>query len=193
MSGPTLTTSRLLLRPFTTADAPRVQELAGDIEVARSTANIPHPYEDGMAEAWIAGQAGRFQEGTAAVFAVTEAGGGRLVGATGLEIKAAHRRAELGYWIGRPYWGRGLATEAARAALAYGFTTLGLERIHAAHFGSNPASGFVMSNAGMRLEGTLRSHFLKWGQAEDLVVYGILRAEWSDQTREAQPYLTGSQ
>jgi RimJ/RimL family protein N-acetyltransferase len=95
-----------------------------------------------------------------------------------LEIEPAHRRAELGYWIGVPHWSRGYATEAARAALHYGFETLQLERIFASHFRHNPASGRVLKKLGMRHEGCLRAHILKWGEFVDLEAYGLLRSEF---------------
>ena len=86
--------------------------------------------------------------------------------------------AEAGYWIGRPFWSRGYATEALRAVLAYGFEGLELHRIHAHHFARNSASGRVMQKADMQLEGVHREHAKKDDHFEDIVVYGILRAEW---------------
>lgn len=173
-----LETGRLLLRPFTLADAPAVQSLAGAVEIASTTLQVPHPYEDGMAEVWILTHAPAYEAGTQAVFAITERTGGLLVGATGLTIEPAHARAELGYWIGVPYWGRGYATEAARALLELGFERLGLHRIQATYLTRNPASGRVMQKLGMHPEGVLRQHVRKWGVFEDLAVYGILAAEW---------------
>lgn len=177
MKQPTLTTARLTLRPFAAADARDVQRLAGAREVADTTLNIPHPYLDGMAEAWIGMHAAAWERGELATFAVTEASLG-LVGAVSLRIVRKHRRAELGYWIAVPYWGRGYATEAAAATIAFGFEQLDLNRIHASHLTRNPASGRVMVKAGMRLEGCHRAHFIKWDRFEDLAVYGMLRDEW---------------
>ena len=90
---PELTTDRLLLRPFQLEDAPRVQELAGDWEIAKVTANVPHPYEDGMAEGWINGHPEAFETGTSASFAVTLNPDGLLIGAVGLHIAKRHHRA----------------------------------------------------------------------------------------------------
>jgi RimJ/RimL family protein N-acetyltransferase len=130
-----------------------------------------------MGIAWIGGHAEAWRKGVQATFAITEPAIG-LLGAVGLRIEEAHRRAELGYWIAVPYWGRGFATEAARAVLEFGFGPLGLRRIHATHLSRNPASGRVMEKLGMRLEGVRRQHILKWNRAEDLTVYGILRDEF---------------
>lgn len=175
---PELRTERLLLRPFRADDAADVERLAGEREIAVNTATIPHPYPEGAAAEWIAIQARRQREGEEVAFAVVERESGRLVGAMGLRLIHPHRRAELGYWIGKPYWGRGYATEAARAVLRYGFETLGLNRIHATHFTRNPASGRVMQKIGMTHEGRLRQHHIKWGVAEDVDFYGVLRGEY---------------
>jgi ribosomal-protein-alanine N-acetyltransferase len=177
MSLPTLRTERLLLRGFTLADAPRVQALAGAREVAATTLTVPHPYEDGIAEAWIANHAAVWEARRNLPLAVTTAADG-VVGCVSLSLVPEHRHGEIGYWIGLPYWNRGYVTEAARAVLAYGFGELGLHRIVARHFGGNPASGQVMRKLGMRHEGTMRGHMFKWGRFEDVEFYGILEDEW---------------
>ena len=97
-----------------------------------------------------------------------------LCGGVGLRIESDHRRAELGYWIGVPYWGDGYATEASRALVDYGFGTLGLHRIFASHFANNPASARVLRKIGMRHEGSLRAHVLKWGEFLNLEMYGMV-------------------
>jgi len=180
---PELETERLLLRPFALFDAPAVARLAGDREIAAGTLTVPHPYPDGAAEEWIATHGQRFRDGVSAVFAIVSRDGDELVGAVGLEIDRDHERAELGYWVGREHWGRGVATEAARAVLGHGFGTLGLHRIHAAYFAHNPRSGRVLEKLGMTHEGTLRGHFNKWGRFVDSVVMGLLREEF--EAREA--------
>jgi RimJ/RimL family protein N-acetyltransferase len=176
----TLDTARFLLRPFTLADADDVTRIVSDREVAATTLNIPHPYEPGMAAAWIATHADGLHRQSPVVFAVTRRDGDELVGAIGLSLEPAHHRAELGYWVARAAWGQGVCTEAARAVLQYGFVVLGLERIFAHHFAGNPASGRVMQKLGMRHEGTLRGHIVKWGRREDVECYGILREEFSE-------------
>lgn len=173
---PTLESDRLILRPFLLSDAATVQRLAGDRAVADTTLTVPHPYADGMAETWIASHEGAWTRHEMATFAITEPEAG-LIGAISLRIELAHRRAELGYWIGVPYWGQGYATEAVRALITFGFGKLSLQRIYAQHFTRNPASGRVMERAGMRLEGTLRQHFFRWDQSEDVAVWGLLRTE----------------
>lgn len=172
---PTLRSTRLVLRAFTLADAAEVRRLAGSADVASTTMNIPHPYEDGMAETWIARHAPEFEAGLMAVWAITSASS--LIGAISLRLERDHHRAELGYWLGQPYWGQGYATEAAVAVLDYGFTTLGLNRIHATHLTRNPASGRVMQKVGMRFEGVHREYFWKNGRPEDIARYAILASD----------------
>jgi RimJ/RimL family protein N-acetyltransferase len=105
---------------------------------------------------------------------VTDRDSGELFGAVGLQIEPGHALGELGYWIGVPYWGRGYATEAARALMRYGYSRLGLHRIQARHFLRNPASGRVMEKLGMSREGVLRQSVRKWGRFEDVVLYARL-------------------
>ena len=163
---PTLTSARLVLRPFKPSDAADVQRLAGAKEIADTTLNIPHPYADGMAEAWIESHADAFRERERLALAITDSAG-VLVGAISLRLEPAHRRAELGYWIGLPYWGRG-RHGGGRAMVRYGFDELGLNRIHAQHFARNPASGRVLEKAGFTHEGFHRAHVLKNERFEDI-------------------------
>ncbi len=179
MAQPTLETKRLTLRPFTMADAPEVQRLAGDRRVAHTTARIPHPYEDGMAETWISTHQDRFEKREEVTFAVIRKEDCALVGAIGL-VFHLFDNAEMGYWIGVPDWNQGYATEAAGALLKYGFEDLGLHRIQATHFTRNPASGRVMEKLGMKHEGRLRGYVRKWGVYEDVEMRSILRDEYSD-------------
>ena len=176
---PLLDTERLLLRPFELDDAATVQRLAGAREVADTTLNIPHPYRDGAAEAWILTHKPMYRAGALATYAVTLRESNELIGAVGLRIDLVHNNAELGYWIGQHYWGCGYCTEAARAVLVFGFYVLQLNRVHAAHLSRNPASGRVMQKLGMKHEGCLRRHMRKWEQYENIEKYGILREEFA--------------
>jgi RimJ/RimL family protein N-acetyltransferase len=160
------------------SDADDVQRLAGDWAVADTTLNIPHPYEDGLAERWISNHRDWFEAGEQAVFAITLRTDATLIGAMGLRITKEDHLAELGYWIGPAYWRQGYCTEAAQAILDFGFTTFGLNRIIAHHFKRNPASGRVMQKLNMRHEGSLRQHVFQRDHFEDLELYGILRSEW---------------
>ena len=174
---PTLRGPRVVLRPFAPGDAREVQRLAGERDVAATTERIPHPYPDGVAEAWIATHQDRFAQDQTATFAITLAATGELMGAIGLEIQREHDRAVLGYWLGKRYWNQGYCTEAGAAILRFAFDELRLARVFANHYGTNAASGRVLEKIGMRREGLFRQHQLKWGVSRDVVCYGILAAD----------------
>ena len=174
---PTLPTDRLVLRPLIAADAPRVRDLAADDAIASMIPHLPHPYELDHAQTWIGGHAAAFDEGTTLELGIHAGEKDGLVGAVALHLEPSHERADLGYWIGTPFRGRGYAGEAAGAMLRYGFGTLGLHRIHAHHLTRNPASGRVLRGIGMTPEGVFREHILHRGRYEDVAFYAILRSE----------------
>ena len=174
-----ITTERLVLRGFVLEDAADVQRLAGEWDVARTTLNVPHPYEDGMAEAWIGTHQKVVEDGLGYVYAITLREEGRLIGAINAAITEAHRQAEFGYWIGKPFWRNGYCSEAASALVEYCFDTLELNRVHAHHVEANPASGRVMEKAGMVYEGRLREHVYREGRFQDVLMYGLLRRDYA--------------
>jgi ribosomal-protein-alanine N-acetyltransferase len=173
-----LTTERLVLRAYTLADVPAMYRLINTREIAYNTLRIPHPYPEEEAERWIATHEESRKKGDYA-FAIVLRESKDLVGTVGLHSKPENDSAEIGYWIGVPYWGQGYATEAAAAMMRFGFETLSLNRIYANHFARNPASGRVLEKIGMRHEGTLRQHLKKWDEYIDLECYGIVRSDWS--------------
>jgi [ribosomal protein S5]-alanine N-acetyltransferase len=175
ISVSTLRTVRLDLRPPLSSDVADIVRLAGGREVAATTLRIPHPYTDADAERFIAAAARHADADQSVVFAMEVRDTAQFVGAIGLELQLAHRKAELGYWIGVPFWGNGYATEAARAVIRYGFDELNLNRIYASYITQNPASGRVLRKIGMKHEGTLRGHILKWDVFHDSEFFGILR------------------
>lgn len=175
---PVLETDRLRLRPLASRDAPAVAELAGRREIWQTTLNIPHPYEPAMAVEWIAGHEPAFRRLQLVNFGLFERPTGDLVGTVGLSLKLEHRRGELGYWIGVPFWGRGYATEAVRALIDWAFPTFDLHRVEAHHFEGNDASGAVMRKVGMSYEARVREPVLKDGKFLDIHAYAILRKEW---------------
>ena len=175
---PVLVTPRLRLRPYGPADAGDVQRLAGAKAVADTTLLIPHPYPDGAAEAWISTHPAKWAAHEELVLAITLPATGELVGSIGLVLTATKAQAELGYWIGVPYWNRGFATEAVQEVLDFGFGTLELTRIQAHHLAHNPASGRVMAKAGLRREGFGAQTLLKDGRLHDVVFHGMSRADW---------------
>ena len=94
-----------------------------------------------------------------------------------MSIEQGHQ-AEIGYWIGKPFWGQGVCFEDTQLVVQFAFSSLNLLRLYARYFSRNPASGRVLVNAGFVHEGTRRCHVKKWGILEDSEDYGLLRGEW---------------
>jgi RimJ/RimL family protein N-acetyltransferase len=172
-----LQSDRLTLRPLLIDDAPMVQKLAGDKDIASTTRLIPHPYPPGMAELWIAALPELYQRAEMINWGITM-DGGPVLGTIRLTLNPVDNHAEIGYWVGKPFWNNGYCTEAARAVVGYGFEVLGLERIYANYMARNPASGRVLTKLGMQQEGHLRRHRRKFGRYEDLIVCGMVKSEW---------------
>ncbi len=166
----------VLLRPFTPADAPRVQALAADAEVAEPTSSIPHPYPPGAAAAWIASHDADRERGREYAYAIATAEGTTLVGAVVLRPLADAGADNIGYWIGRPFWGRGYATAATMAITALAFGYLDCEALTAAYLKRNAASGRVLEKCGFGLLRTVeRDHR---GRIEAFCMRGITRDGW---------------
>jgi RimJ/RimL family protein N-acetyltransferase len=180
---PTLTAQCVQLTPFVLDDAPLVQRYAGDLAVARTTLHVPHPYPNGAAEKWIASHLPQFLERRNVVFAIRSRPG-ELYGAINLALDLRNGIGELGYWVGRQFWGRGYCTEAAQVVVGYAFGTFSLNKVAARYLCGNVASGRVMEKVGMIREGILREHVIKDGAPRDVVACGILRAEF-ERTVEA--------
>lgn len=174
-----LESKRLRLRPFEMSDAERVAELANDYSIYEMTLRLPHPYTLQDAEQWIAIHPQLRETGTETPFAIILKQVNALVGSIGLKnIDHYNKSAEIGYWIGRTWWNKGIVTEAAQRLLKYGFEELGLNRIHGHFIPKNAASGKVMEKIGMRREGLLRQMVVKDGVFEDIVLYSILAEEY---------------
>ena len=140
-----LRSPRLGYRPITGADASRIAHLAGDWDIARMTSRIPHPYSLIDADLWIASiEDDEFVRGIEL--------DGELIGAIGY-IESDGGVAEIGYWIGKPWWGRGFATEAARAMVDHCFAAGGFRRLTCGHFIDNPRSARVIAKLGFRRVG----------------------------------------
>jgi len=175
---PVLETERLVLRPYSLADARRVQQMCNDWDIASTTLALPYPYPDGAAEQWISTLAESFQQGKEVTLAITLKPDGPVIGTASLSINKNHQRGEFGYMVAKEHWNHGYCTEAARAMMSFGFSTLGLDRIQAVHFPRNPASGRVMQKLGMTREGLLRQYVSNRGTREDVNMYSILRTEF---------------
>ncbi len=181
---PNLKTARLKLRAFEPSDISRVAELCNDELVSRDLANVNYPYLLEDAERWVGGLPLEWEEGNSAVFAVCLRGTddvSDLIGTVGIVFDPQSNRGELGYWIGRSYWGQGFATEACRSALDFAFGQLGLNKVVAECLTRNPASAAVLKKLGMVQEGYLAKHFRKHEADDycDVRVFGLLRSIWN--------------
>lgn len=156
--GPQIETGRLKLRLPEMDDAARLCELAGDYDVARMTGSIPHPYPQLAAEMWVLINRARWTPQGNQSLVVTDSEGA-LVGSGGVFRRRPEADWELGYWIGRPWWGRGYATEIGRALIDFSCATLGATRLVAGHYHDNPASGRVLEKLGFRYTGKTENLF----------------------------------
>lgn len=149
-------TERLLLRPGWAEDATALQAAISDSAVARNLSHVPNPYTIEDAQAFLAKgwdpAAPRFL-----IFSRTR-GAPRLVGGCGIHQDGVNDAPVLGYWIARPFWGLGFATEAASAVMGIA-RALGLPRVGASHFVDNPASGRVLAKVGFRPTGRVERRF----------------------------------
>jgi len=150
-------TERLLLRPGWAEDAPALYEAIADEAIVRNLASAPWPYSMADAEAFLARERAPLDQ-TFLIFRRTQAAP-QLVGAVGFGRMADGGDIEFGYWIARPYWGLGYATEAARAAVAIARDGLRLDKLVAGHFLDNPASGRVLRKVGFRPTGKVAERY----------------------------------
>ena len=146
MSSSLLETERLVLRPVRREDFPVIVALMGDYDVVKNLSSAPHPYTFEDAEAFFIKQGESHWRGEAHVFAVIRKSDGAFLGKNGLHMKDG--LFEMGYWLGKPYWGQGFATEAARRVAQFAFGKLQVERIGAGWFEGNDASGNVLAKLG---------------------------------------------
>ena len=144
-----LDTARLHLRPPVEQDADAIISIAGDWEVARRLARVPHPYTDADLRFFF-----DHVVPNELTWAIVWRETSRLIGMVGLAPAADGRSAELGYYIARDHWGHGVATEAALAITRVGFESFGYHKLTSGYYADNPASGRVLAKLGFTVVGT---------------------------------------
>ena len=168
-----------VVRHWRLEDASQLPPLAGDRRVSGNMRDaFPYPYGLPEAERFLSMATAMSPQ---TYFAIEV--DGRVAGGIGYVLHGDVERvgAEVGYWLGVEFWGRGLATAAVRAVTRFAFATHPeLERVYAVPFASNPASARVLEKAGYLLEGTLRRSAIKDGRVLDQWMYAIVRAEVDD-------------
>lgn len=168
-----LKSDRLLIREVFFSDAEAIQKLAGDKDVASTTLNIPHPYTLVDAINWIS--RAQIPDTSFINFSIL-LDNSEFIGCISLlDLNKIHERCYLGYWIGKPYWNNGYATEAGKAIINYAFKELNYNKICATHMTRNPASGKVLRKIGFLHEGSLKSHIKKGNTFENIETYGIIK------------------
>lgn len=164
--SPVIETRRLTLRSPEDRDLPRIAQLAADYDIARMSLRMPHPYGIEQARDFLVRTASqdRRRDNTFVIDLEDEG----AIGVMGF-FHDADPYPEMGYWVGRPYWGRGLATEAAEGALKWASKSWKKRAVSAGHFADNPASGRVLTKSGFLYTGeTRRKHSLARGEETDV-------------------------
>ena len=175
----TIESERLRLRPMRESDAERIQQFAGDQELARTTGAIPHPYPDDAASEWISTHDDLRKNGRAEVYAIAERDSNLLIGAIDLRRGEFAHIYEVGYWVARERWGQGVCTEALTALIDFAFERdEQLLRIFAYSYPENPASTRVQEKAGFRREGLLRHGLVRLTEPRDAILSAIVREDW---------------
>lgn len=169
-----LVCSNFVLRPYNDSDAAQLVAIADDPLIAKNmTDRFPHPYTLSAARDWIAYAS--YEQPVPLNLAIDQHG--YLLGGIGLirgTLERSHS-AEVGYWLGRKYWGQGIATEALIQMTKWAFGALGIERVTLQVYEWNPASMRVAEKAGFVFEGLQRRAVKKQGQSVDVRLYAKLK------------------
>ena len=173
----TITTDRLILRPFLISDAENVANLCNNYNLYKNTLHLPYPYTINSALSWIETHEKNFNEDKLYEFAITCKESGKLFGAISLSNNKNYNNGEIGYWLGEEFWGKGYATEAAKGILEFAFNIKNYHKVYGRFFSRNPASGKVMTKIGMTYEGTLKDQVKKEKAYLDIVCYGIINSK----------------
>lgn len=168
------------LEPIALVHAPAVQTLASDPRIA-DTSNVPFPYPEDGAVAWIRYTLALRELGREVNFAIMR-DPGTLVGVCGvLNIEGTPRRGELGYWVGVPFWGRGYASAAARELVRCVFEEHGVAELYSSCLVRNPASWRVLEKTGFRHVGFGTHQNSKWTPHDRFALFELTKAEWQRQ------------
>ena len=155
-----LETPRLILRPPQTSDVPHFVPLIGDFDVSKNCSRTPHPYTDHHGHEFVTMIAEKRALKQDYAFAIRRKEDDAFIGLCGIHPE---RGWEIGYWIGKPFWGQGYATEVGETLIGFGFDELGAERLAAEWFHDNPASGRVLEKLGFTPAGETMSNSLARG------------------------------
>ncbi len=187
-----LRTPRLLLRAYSLRDPPRIARWLSDREVSRTIPLWPQ-YDLADGTAFVRSARATLRSGDGYRLAIAIRGSGEYVGSCGLEIRSLRdRRAHIGYWVARPFWGQGIASEAASRLCQEAFRTLRLHRIETGVVRGNPASRAVLRRLGFRSEGWARENFRVDGEYRDCEMMGLLAREFRPYTPPPGPVVAAA-
>ena len=176
-------TERLRLRAPEMSDEARVTEFIGEWDVVKMLATVPYPYALKDARTWLAPQKERRAAGDAFNYAIelkTKPGLIGVIGLTGVRMIEGGNVAELGYWLAKPCWGKGIMTEAGRALVRYAFEELKFAGLKSGHFKENFRSGQVLAKLGFRYAGEgLKPCLARKAETPHVDVI-LTRAQWLD-------------
>ena len=176
---PSLQSERLNFQPLIESDVDKVVKLLSDFETVLLLTYAPWPYTQNDAAIWFnyvnqmcANNVGRFwgvhdDENT-------------LIGTVGLSLFPDHKKAEIHYWLGRDYWGKGYGTESARRIICYAFEACGIDRLEVNCMERNARSQRVIKKNHFVYEGTLRHYVVRFGVPENVQFYSLLRSEFEN-------------
>ncbi len=180
---PRLTTNTLILRKIKPGDLTSLLTYCNNPKISDQILNIPYPYSEEDAIFRMNFIYEGFKKKERYVFAITFCENDELIGEIGLHLDKTNDNAQLGYWVGEPFWGRKVATEATHAILKFGFEQLGLHKIYATHFRDNSASAKVMQNNKMIQEADLKQHYKVRETYRDVIQYRLTKVEYAHLTQ----------
>jgi RimJ/RimL family protein N-acetyltransferase len=167
------------LSEFRSSDKPALVQHLNDRDIYDRTLRIPFPYTDATADDWLALVARITEQQGRPVQIAIRSADDSLIGGCGFDgfQVGESRRAEVGYWLAKPFWGRGIMTAVVWRLCQHAFEEFGLVKVTAHVFSHNPASARVLEKCGFQQEGFLRKHFLKDGQFLDARLFALLKGD----------------
>lgn len=174
MKLPEIKKKKFTLRPFKESDVDFLQERMNNEEVVRNMSLINYPYTKKDAEEWVEKNLKTYQQKKPEMINFVIDISGELVGSVGFSNFKSHK-AELGYWLAKDFWGKGIMTEATKEVSRFGFNELGLVRIYGYVFLRNTGSIRVLEKAGYEKEGLLKKYTEKNGKHIDAYIYARVK------------------
>jgi RimJ/RimL family protein N-acetyltransferase len=168
------------LSDFTPADKAACLTHLADREIYENTLRIPYPYTEADADRWLEITAEAAARGGPPFHWAIREPSGFLIGSCGIGEVVPSHKGEIGYWLARPYWGRGITTAVVRTLVQFAAAELGLVKLTAHVFAHNAASARVLEKNGFAMEGYLKKHHRKDGRFLDSMAYGMILAPAMD-------------